>query len=508
MRGDASIFSAIVIAVVFLIAVSTIYSYLAGLSSYQSALYSSLSSIASNIGARVEFVRSGSTLSIYSDRALGILGVFVYTTSGLIYYNISSRGAIAYTSPGEPLDTSTIIPGWALTPVLGGGAYLGVLMSNGALYTYRYSAGGDAGLLGASVSGDIWGSPLLAMARAMPDLIYGSPGVYWFSGDEASGSVRVAVARTLAIGGGVTLYTADPTPRYVYVSTWPGGNILYRIESMGGIGVSRFIVAETVIINGTMTSKALGGAGNILYTYFYPGSPQRCGTEISITGDPANTGKIASAGGGGTGAKMQNVAGELYCRGLAGGSAALYGYTVSGGRQGGLYGGREAGYPGSTLDYRALIRAAMLAPYQIADTPLFGAGGGSGGPGSAGLYQWSSGGPGGRGGGGIVIVCNRLIMNNGIIDASGEDGGAARSPDGGGGGGGGAGSIFIYCNSIEGTGVIRALGGSGGPGSGIGMPGGRGGDGWVVVVASSISPGIVIDVGMGYKVISTLSTSG
>jgi len=505
MRGDASIFSAIVLAIVFFIALSTIYSYISGLRSYQVSLYSSLSSIASNIGASVEFIRGGSAISIYSDRELGVLGVFVYSSNGLIYYNISSGGPIAYTSPGSPLDISAIVPGWALALVLGGEAYLGVLMSNGVLYTYRYS-GGDAGQGGGSVSGDIWASPLLAIARSMSDIVYSSPGVYWFSGDEASGSVRATLARTLSIGEGVTLYIADPTPRYVYVSTYPGGNILYRIESAGGVGVTRFIVADTIVINGTLTSRGLGGAGNILYTYYYPGQPQVCGTEISVLGDLANRGAVASAGGRGTGAKLQNVAGDLYCRGLAGGSATLYGYSVSGGRQGGLYGGREAGYPGSTIDYRALIRASMLSPYQLAETPLYGAGGGSGGPGSAGLYQWSSGGPGGRGGGGIVILCNRLIMNNGVIDASGEDGGESGSPNGGGGGGGGAGSIFIYCNSIEGTGVIRVLGGSGGPGSGIGMPGGSGGDGWVVIVASSISPGIVVDVGRGHKVVSILSS--
>jgi hypothetical protein len=139
LRGDASLFSAIVIAMVFIIAISTIYYYLAGLNAYQSRLFSSLSSIASGLDANVWFVPGGSTINVYSDRSLGVLGVIVYTSSGVSYLNTSTGGgAITYISPSNPLDISTILPSNVISSILGGEAYLGVLMSNGILYTYRY----------------------------------------------------------------------------------------------------------------------------------------------------------------------------------------------------------------------------------------------------------------------------------------------------------------------------------------------------------------------------------
>jgi hypothetical protein len=498
LRGDASLFSAIVIAMVFIIAISTIYYYLAGLNAYQSRLFSSLSSIASGLNANVWFMPDGSTINVYSDRSLGVLGVIVYTSSGVSYLNTSTGGGvITYISPSNPLDISTILPSNIINEILGGRAYLGVLMSNGILYTYRYTQSSSVVNNGFS---DLWASPLIAIARSMPDLIYSSPGIYWISGDEASGSVRVTFARNLVIGSDVTLYTADPTPKWTWIFVWPGGLALYRIEASGGIGVSRIIIADTVEIDGVLTSKGLGGAGNILYTYIYYPGPQNC-DMLSIYGDLANGGTIASAGGGGTGALVRNVAGTLYCRGLGGGSASLFGYTAPGGWAAGY--GRPI--DGTTIDYNAFIKMLMISPYQLATLSLYGAGGGSGGSGDNGYYTWNDGGPGGRGGGGIVIICNKLILNNGIIDASGESGGTPSSSNGGGGGGGGAGAIFIYCNSIEGSGIIRAVGGQGGSGNGYGGKGGKGGDGWAVIVASSISPGITIDVGNGYKLIVSVS---
>jgi len=499
LRGDASLFSAIVIAMVFIIAISTIYYYLAGLNAYQSRLFSSLSSIASGLNANVWFMPNGSTINVYSDRSLGVLGVIVYTSSRVSYLNISTGGgALTYISPSNPLDISTILPSNIINSILGGEAYLGVLMSNGILYTYRYTQSSSIANNGFS---DLWVSPLIAIARSMPDLIYSSPGIYWISGDEASGSARVTFARNLVIGSGVTLYTADPTPKWTWISVWPGGAALYRIEASGGIGVSRIIIADTVEIDGVLTSKGLGGAGNILYSYIYPSGPQRCGSDISISGDLANRGTIASAGGGGTGARLRDVTGgPSYCKGLRGGDANLFGYTAPEG----WYAGAGRPIDGTTINYNAFIKTLMISPHQLTNLSLYGAGGGSGGPGDNGYYTWNDGGRGGRGGGGIVIICNRLILNNGIIDASGESGGTPSSSNGGGGGGGGAGAIFIYCNSIEGSGIIRAVGGQGGSGNGYGGMGGKGGDGWVVIVASSISPGITINVGNGYKLVITL----
>ncbi|MEM4971814.1 MAG: hypothetical protein QXE01_11255 [Sulfolobales archaeon] len=496
MRGDASLFSAIIVAAIFIIAVSTIYYYLEGLNLYQSRLFSSISRIAMDLSARVWFEPNGSTIYMYSDRSIGVLGIMVYGSSGLVYYNISGGNAIAYISPGSPLDLSRLLPSNIFSIVASGQAYLGVIASNGMIYTYKYILSNNNNMN--SSSSDVWITGLLAVARGMPDIVYTAPGTYWFSGDEAMGSVRVTFARNLVIGDGVTLYIADPTPRRTWIGVWPGGVELHRIEALGGIGVTRIIVADTIAISGTLSSKGLGGAGNILYSYIYP-SGQRCGDWLTAYGDLANGGTVASAGGGGTGAQVRNTNTQLYCRGLGGGSASLFDYTAPGGWAGGY------GLPmdGVTIDYRAFIKTLMISPYQLSDLSLYGAGGGSGGPGDAGLYTWNDGGPGGRGGGGIMIICNKLILNNGVIDASGESGGTPSSPNGGGGGGGAAGAIFIYCNSVEGTGIIKAIGGLGGAGNGYGGKGGRGGDGWVVVVASSISPGIIIDVGSGYKLITT-----
>lgn len=497
LRGEGSLYGAIVIAIIFSIAVSTLYSYMASLNRAAGEIYSSLSSVVGDLGASVYFTPASSHLYIYSDRSLGIVGIFVYSPSGLLYSRVSEGEPIAIVSPSSPLDLSSIVPQSLISQILSGEAFLGVLMSNGVIYTYRYTDQGsvDSGV----VNNDIWSLGLLAIARSMPDIIYTSPGVYWISGDEASGPIRVTMARTISIADGVVLYTADPREVWGYRNSGTGWINLFAIMAKGGSGVTRIIVADTIIVNGTLTTKGLGGWSTIMYSYTYwYAKPDRCGDWISYY--PAGEGVVASGGGGGTGGYTTS---GLICRGLMGGSASLYGYTAPGGMPGGVYSGKpEQGHPGSVLDERALIKLLTLSPQQIANVSLYGAGGGSGGPGDGVAYSFLPGGKGGRGGGGLVILCNRLVMNNGVIDVSGEDGAKAESPNGGGGGGGGSGGIIIICNSIEGSGVIKARGGSGGPGNGYGMPGGRGGDGWAVIIADKISPYIDVDTGSGFKIIA------
>jgi len=500
LRGEGSLYGAIVVAIIFSIAVSTLYSYMASLNKTAGDIYSSLSSVMGDLGASVYFTSTASNLYIYSDRSLNVVGVFVYSPMGLLYSRISSGEPIAIVSPSSPLDLSSIVPQSLITQILSGGAFLGVLTSNGMIYTYRYTDQGsvDSGV----VNNDMWSLGLLAIARSMPGISYTSPGVYWLSGDEGSGSVRVTMARSIFIAEGVTLYTADP--REVRWTAYSLGSdiIVYNIGAIGGSGVTRIIVADTIIVNGTITSRGLGSYSNILYSKTFYGDPYSCPLAIN---SPAGAGTVASGAGGGAGESSGSLTpdrGWSSCPGLAGGSASLFGYTTPGGQS-------RFDLPptnGGTINYRAFVMALMLSPYQLANLSLYGAGGGSGGPGYGYSLTYVYGGAGGRGGGGIVIICNRFILNNGIIDASGEDG---RSPTpntwGGGGGGGGAGAIFIYCNSVEGTGVIKARGGSGGPGNGLGMPGGRGGDGWVVIIADKISSYIRIDTGSGYKIIALRS---
>ncbi len=322
-------------------------------------------------------------------------------------------------------------------------------------------------------------------------------------------------ARNFVVGDGVTLYTDDPRPitELAYrwapsLGSWTDAIEYYGIRAAAGIGITRRIIADTIVINGTLTSRGLGGAGTMTRGY----GQTACNQAYSkYNGNIGEHGNISSAGGGGIGQYTSQYGYTYGCAGLGGGGASLYSYAVSGGAAGSTivfcdwWTGEcytdPNGQPGSNIGYGALTNVLMISPYKLAEIPLHGAGGGSGGVGEDALNLWNIwGGGGGRDGGGIVIICKRLIMNNGVIDASGDSGSASINPKGGGGGGGGAGGIIIYCNSIEGSGIIRAVGGQGGPGGGGGgFSGGKGGDGWVMIVASYISPGNNIDVGNGYK---------
>ncbi len=144
-QGDSSLFSAIIISLVFLIAVSTIYSYIISFNNAVSRVSSSLSNLASSFLANLNFANEGSTLYVSSDRVLDIMGIFVYSSEGLLYSRVASDGPIASLAPGSNLDLSLIIPSTYLQQVLSGQAYLGLLASNGMLYTYRASSSG-AGL--------------------------------------------------------------------------------------------------------------------------------------------------------------------------------------------------------------------------------------------------------------------------------------------------------------------------------------------------------------------------
>ncbi|MCB9284728.1 MAG: hypothetical protein H6563_11685 [Lewinellaceae bacterium] len=124
-------------------------------------------------------------------------------------------------------------------------------------------------------------------------------------------------------------------------------------------------------------------------------------------------------------------------------SANNYGSDQSAGGSYGGYGAR--GYDG----YTGAFSGQTPTPYGVMENPLQL---GSGGAGSGGGTR------GGNGGGFVIINANQCIINGGIY-ANGADGtGSPSLPCGSGGSGGG---INITTNSLSGTGVIRAIGGSG-----------------------------------------------
>jgi len=225
----------------------------------------------------------------------------------------------------------------------------------------------------------------------------------------------------------------------------------------------RFLVAETIEINGTLTAKGRGRAGGA-----------RADPRTSNAGGGAHFPGSGGGGGGGS-----------YGAEAASGGKGGDGLTVTGG---------AGGSPGNGYDYAATGGSAPVS----FDTPAkdvlhrqsyyvnppfsydylkfyIGAGGGSGGgPYESGYY----GGAGGTGGGLIWIHCRKLIVN-GKIDADGGDGEAGTGGAGSGGGGGGAGSagtLLIWAEECEGTGTISCKGGTGGNG-GSTPDSGRGGGG-------------------------------
>jgi hypothetical protein len=156
-RGDTSIYGAIVIAFLIIIATSMFFNYIAALRNYQNNLSSSLSTILSTINAEVKFTPSGTTITITSDRYLEIIGIIAYNQSGTQYINISLGKPLAAISPTNQLDISTIVPSNIVSQVLGGNTYIAILASNGMLYTYKASSSGSGSSDLASIllNGDI-----------------------------------------------------------------------------------------------------------------------------------------------------------------------------------------------------------------------------------------------------------------------------------------------------------------------------------------------------------------
>jgi hypothetical protein len=69
---------------------------------------------------------------------MGVMSIVIYDSSRVYYMNTGSS-PIAYASPSNPLNLSTIVPQTYIQMVMQGSAYLAVLMDNGVLYTYRHN---------------------------------------------------------------------------------------------------------------------------------------------------------------------------------------------------------------------------------------------------------------------------------------------------------------------------------------------------------------------------------
>jgi hypothetical protein len=138
MRGDASIYGAMVIAMLIVIASSMMFNYLVSLKNFQNEQASILSQIASKVRANVWFTPNGSSIILHPDRHMGVMSIVIYDSNRVYYMNTGSS-PLAYASPSNPLNLSTIVPQTYIQMVMQGNTYLGVLMDNGVLYTYRYN---------------------------------------------------------------------------------------------------------------------------------------------------------------------------------------------------------------------------------------------------------------------------------------------------------------------------------------------------------------------------------
>jgi hypothetical protein len=120
------------------IASSMMFNYLVSLRNFQNNQVSMLSQIASKISANVWFVPDGSSIVLHPDRHMGVMSIMIYDSSRVYYMNTGSS-PIAYASPSNPLNLSTIVPQTYIQIVMQGNTYLAVLMDNGVLYTYRHN---------------------------------------------------------------------------------------------------------------------------------------------------------------------------------------------------------------------------------------------------------------------------------------------------------------------------------------------------------------------------------
>ncbi len=193
------------------------------------------------------------------------------------------------------------------------------------------------------------------------------------------------------------------------------------------------------------------------------------GGIIEVSGENAILVTPGEGGAGGFNGGAGSLPNEPGGTGLGPGGGSP-GITVIGGPLADGGGGGGFGLPGrGALDAPSVLGGPSYGNPSL--LPLIGGSGGGGGTG------FDARGRAGGGGGGSILIASstKITHSNGQILANGGNGASSASSAIGNGGGGSGGGIRLIANTIEGTGIIRAIGGS--PQGGGSARGGPGGDG-------------------------------
>jgi hypothetical protein len=309
-RGDTSIYGAIVIAFLIIIATSMFFNYIAALRNYQNNLSSSLSTILSTINAEVKFTPSGTTITITSDRYLEIIGIIAYNQSGTQYINISLGKPLAAISPTNQLDISTIVPSNIVSQVLGGNTYIAILASNGMLYTYKASSSGSGSSDLASIllNGDICSllsDPVQRIACYINNRIYNDNASNYLV--YAYGAVMQSYTTIEKVGvyfAEAPIQFTNPIAtsiyswsysKYIGYTTWGGNYSIVVAGFYGSHGTCRctrydgFIFLEAGVTYTVVVRHQQTGGGRALGLYLMPP-----GTATWIPMDSSWSSKLSS----------------------------------------------------------------------------------------------------------------------------------------------------------------------------------------------------------------------
>ncbi len=258
------------------------------------------------------------------------------------------------------------------------------------------------------------------------------------------------------------------------------------------------IVADTLIINDTISARGLGFRGG--KSFLGPETINDSTYLIECNSTHANAMKGEGIAGGysrlcGRGAWGNGGGGGNSHTGGGGGGSCV--------SIGGMGGWGDPSYNGIIGDPEAHKRSAGIGGYGLlAGEDLLFMGGGGG----AGSNHALTAGDGGNGGGIIILIANVIIAaDTGIIDASGSDGILPNASDpfhqDGGGGGGAGGTILLQTKHINGAIRLISRGGNGTHTSRQGAgPGGGGSGGWIKLspwTASNNSLFINVESGTG-----------
>ncbi len=326
------------------------------------------------------------------------------------------------------------------------------------------------------------------------------------SGDQApidlstSGTGAWELARVTAISGdpgsGLSLEFDEPlerdysepgaqviaVPEFSDVTVEAGGAWLANPWDGSSGGITAFLAAGAVVLDGSVGADGAGFRGGLLHN----GDAAGCTQLDGETGGGKGEGLVSGAypGSGATNASRGNLA-----NGAGGGNCSNAG--GGGGSNAGAGGGGGFSFDDSR-DVGGMGGAKLL--YSAIDHAVFGGGGG------AGDENNENGGAGGAGGG-FVLVRGNSLSGAGSISANG-DAGTASAPEAAsdGAGGGGAGGVVSarFAGSAE-CGAITANGGAGGneeSEGGVHGPGGGGGGGIVLLQASAGSCAASADNGV------------